>query len=224
MQMVPYLWGSIGAFERDGLPLVRLTALHYPDEEWAWTAVDQYLLGDRILVAPVVTAGATSRSVDLPSGRWFPFEGGPGRDGGAYLVNAPITEIPVFVPAGTLLVFYPDGVDTVVDATDTSVVTAADIGGDREVWLYPGTPTASVGQWHDDDGVIGTPQWTWSGRDEALGPPTSATFDGDPVSPIAVPGGVAFDVTGDGTLSVGGGGTLTISRGLSTATVRVIVR
>ena len=225
MQLAPYLWGSIGSFERDGLPLFRLIALDYPDEPWAWTTIDQYLLGDRILVAPVQVEGATSRTVQLPAGTWYPMFGGPAHSGGTITVTAPRSEIPVFVPAGALLVLYPDGVDTMLPApARPGAVTAGEVDADREVWLYPGTaanPTRA--RWHDDDGPVGEPQWRWSGRsDGAL--PTSATFDGISV-PVTIADGVAtVTVTGDGTLEFAGGGTLVIARGAPAARATIRLR
>ena len=222
MQLVPYLWGSIGSFERDGLPLFRLIALEWPEEDWAWTALDQYLLGDRILVAPVVVEGATSREVNLPPGRWYPLLGGGAVDGGRTVtVASPPSEIPVFVPEGALLVLYPDGVDTVLDAPDLpGAVTAGDVADDREVWLWSGTPARGVGAWHDQAGPAAAPTWDWTGR-AAGAPPASATWNGDPVALIDEEGALSVEVTGDGVLAFEGGGSLTIARGLPGATARV---
>jgi len=100
-QLAAYLSGSIASFDRDGVPLVRLTALEFPDEDWAWSTLDQYLLGDRILVAPVIAQGATSRMVSLPAATsWYPLLGGPAVNG-AITATAAVTEIPAFVPAGS---------------------------------------------------------------------------------------------------------------------------
>nr|MBA3539430.1 hypothetical protein [Deltaproteobacteria bacterium] len=93
-QLAAYHWGSIGSFERDGLPLFRLVALDYPAEPWAWTTLDEYLLGDRILVAPIQVQGATTRSVMLPAGTWYPLLGGAAIAGGEHAATAPKTEIP----------------------------------------------------------------------------------------------------------------------------------
>jgi len=221
MQLVPYLWGSIGSFERDGLPLFRLLALEWPAEAWAWTVVDEYLLGDRILVAPVVVEGARERSVELPPGGWHPLLGGPAIEGGrAVTALAPATEIPAFVPDGALLVLYPDGVDTVEAAPGApELLTAAEVGHDREVWLWPGQPTGSAGQWNDENGPAAPPTWDWSGR--GPGTPASATWNGDPVALSAEDGAIRVEVVGDGVLAFAGGGTLTITRGHPDAVVRV---
>ena len=59
----------------------------------------------------------------------------------------------------TLLVLYPDGVETVLGATTL----------DREVWLYPGTAVNPAHQQFAG--------YTWSGNYT-----TSATFNGSPVT------------------------------------------
>jgi hypothetical protein len=220
MQLVPYLWGSIGSYERDGLPLMRLAALDFPDEDWAWTAIDQYLLGVRILVAPIQVAGATTRTVQLPAGNWVPLFGGAPVTG-AIEATATTAEIPAYVPEGALLVLFPDGVDTVLDAPGLSAaITAAEIGGDREVWLYAGTAAnAAHAVWDDDRGAAGTEHWKWSGR-PAGALPTSATFGG---ATVPVTNGVV-SVVGDGVLEFAGGGTLTIARGSTTARTTVRLR
>lgn len=224
MQLAAYLWGSAGSFEQHGLPLFRMIALDYPDEPWAWTTVDEYLLGDRILVAPIITEGATSRTVQLPAGDWYPLLSGAPTSGGEITAQAAMTEIPAFVPAGSLLVLYPDGIDTMLDAPGlASATTLAETDDAREVWLFSGTAANPAhATWHDDNGPAGTPQWTWSGR-AAGALPTSATFNGAPVTLTAAADTVSATVTGDGTLAFADGSTLTIARGV-TATYEIVLR
>jgi alpha-glucosidase len=223
-QLAAYLGGSIGSFERDGLPLFRLAALEFPGEPWAWTALDEYLLGDRILVAPIEVQGATSRSVELPaSTSWYPLFGGDAVAGGTITASAAMTDIPVYVPAGTLLVLYAATVETVLPAPAlpaTGTLTSA-----REVWLYPGDAVDPArATWHDTLGPATTsPQWTWSGRPAGAGVPTTALFAGAAVAVATTADYATIVVTGDGALTLGGGGTLTIARGdpAATTTIRV---
>ncbi len=211
-QLAAYLWGSIGSYEQSGLPLLRLVALEFPDEPWAWTATDEYLLGDRILVAPIQVQGATTRDVMLPAGSWYPLFGGASLAGGTATATASTAEIPVYAPAGTLLALYPDGTQTPLPA----------ITDDREVWLYPGDaldPARAV--WSDAGGPTGTPTLTWAGRPATAGAPASAVFEGAP-TPITVGTGfVTVTVVGDGHVTFAGGGTLAIARGNPTATTTV---
>ncbi|WNQ13080.1 glycoside hydrolase family 31 protein [Paenibacillus aurantius] len=76
-----------------GEPTIRHLAYRYPG--MGYEAVkDQFLLGDHVLVAPVVQKGATRRKVVFPSGKWL------GDDGSAVMgpceleVDAPLERLP----------------------------------------------------------------------------------------------------------------------------------
>jgi alpha-glucosidase (family GH31 glycosyl hydrolase) len=219
MQLAAYFKGLVKVFEVDGLPLMRSLALEFPDEDFAWTTIDEYMLGDRILVAPVQIMGATSRKVTLPDGRWFPLFGGTAVMGGDATVSADTSQIPAFVPEGTLLVMYPDGVMTTNPTTDTTVKTTVSVGADREVWLWGGDAShRQVNEW-SEAGTTG--EWKWEGRSANAAAPTSAMFKGASV-PVTTANGVStVTIVGDGTLTFDSGGTLTIQRGSSTGTVTV---
>jgi alpha-glucosidase (family GH31 glycosyl hydrolase) len=57
---------------RTGEPILRPLAYHFPGYE---RVADQFLLGQNILCAPVLAAGASSRHVKLPRGRWLGGDG-----------------------------------------------------------------------------------------------------------------------------------------------------
>ena len=57
-----------------GEPIMKPMEFDYPHEGYA-KIVDQFLLGDDILVAPVLTKGAQQRSVVIPDGKWKSFDG-----------------------------------------------------------------------------------------------------------------------------------------------------
>jgi alpha-glucosidase (family GH31 glycosyl hydrolase) len=56
----------------NGEPILRPLAYHFPGYEHIQ---DQFLLGERILVAPVLGPGATSRSIEIPPGVWIDADG-----------------------------------------------------------------------------------------------------------------------------------------------------
>jgi len=57
-----------------GEPIMRPLEYDYPHQRYAGIT-DQFLLGDRLLVAPVLTKGAAVRRVVIPEGRWKAFNG-----------------------------------------------------------------------------------------------------------------------------------------------------
>ena len=69
---------------------------HY-DEEKAFTEKTEYLLGRDLLVAPVLTQGASGRKVYLPDDRWVHLFTGKEYGGGEFEIDAPIGKPPVFI-------------------------------------------------------------------------------------------------------------------------------
>ncbi len=82
---------------QSGVPILRHLMLEYPDDVEARKVNDQFLIGDALLVAPVVEQGAMSRSVYLPAGTWFDVWTGQMHSGGTrIMMDAPIGKPPVF--------------------------------------------------------------------------------------------------------------------------------
>lgn len=78
-------------------PLVRHLMLEFPDDAQSRTVSDQFMLGSKLLVAPVTVEGAKSRKVYLPPGTWFHVWTGTQHAGGTTTtVDAPIGSPPVF--------------------------------------------------------------------------------------------------------------------------------
>ena len=80
-----------------GAPLIRTMFFEFPEDEKCWTLQDQYMFGDKYLVAPVLELHAAEREVYLPAGHWKNVNSGQITDGGKTLtVQTPLDEIPVF--------------------------------------------------------------------------------------------------------------------------------
>ena len=78
-------------------PLLRAMVLVFPEDPKARGLADQFMIGDALLVAPVLSEGATSRAVYLPEGRWFDAWTGEELAGGATVTRAaPLGTIPAF--------------------------------------------------------------------------------------------------------------------------------
>lgn len=214
IRLFPYLYELARRASAVGMPMMRPLALKYPDFEPGWSATDQYMLGDRIIVAPVVTQGATARTVALPPGRFFGLLDGQELvvegDGRHVTVEAPLRECPAFVEAGTVLVLLPADIDTLVDrGVDSDITTLADVGDDREVWVWPG----GASQWTEVSGL----HYAWDGGQLDPAAAHTATFNGASVDVTEN----TIHCVGNGTLVIDETATLEIEGGASDRTVVV---
>jgi alpha-D-xyloside xylohydrolase len=100
-RLKPYITSLMKDAHERGTPVMRPLFYDFPDDRASWTVEDQYMFGAAILVAPIMQAGQTKRSVYLPVGtQWREFETGKIVDGGQTVtVDAPIEAIPVFIRA-----------------------------------------------------------------------------------------------------------------------------
>lgn len=94
----PYLIETGKTACETGLPLVRHLAINYCSDEKVWDIEDEFMLGDRLLVAPILDGGHY-RSIYLPEGEWENLWTGEKYEGGKSLLMYHVEddEIPVFV-------------------------------------------------------------------------------------------------------------------------------
>jgi alpha-glucosidase (family GH31 glycosyl hydrolase) len=78
-----------------GEPIVKPMALAFPNGGYE-TVKDQFVLGDDIIVAPVVKKGARSRSVILPEGKWQVELGQVHAGGQTVEIDVPLERLPFF--------------------------------------------------------------------------------------------------------------------------------
>ncbi|MFB7336685.1 glycoside hydrolase family 31 protein [Streptomyces adustus] len=103
-RLLPYFMTLAHLARLTGAPYVRPLWWSTPGDRVLRDCGDAFLLGDCLLVAPVLDPGADRRAVQLPRGLWYdtateqPYEG-PGQ----VLVDAPLSRIPVFARAGAVI-------------------------------------------------------------------------------------------------------------------------
>jgi alpha-glucosidase len=78
-----------------GEPIVKPMALAYPNNGYE-TIKDQFVLGDKIIVAPVVEKGIYKRKVILPKGKWLGDDGKIIKGNKIIEIDVPISRIPFF--------------------------------------------------------------------------------------------------------------------------------
>lgn len=88
--------------DKTGIPPTRPLWLEFPGDPQAAAQTEEWALGEDVLVAPVVTEGATSASVYFPVGCWQDPQTGLTETGPKNaIVSAPLTNLPYFFRCGT---------------------------------------------------------------------------------------------------------------------------
>ncbi|MDD2969835.1 MAG: glycoside hydrolase family 31 protein [Lachnospiraceae bacterium] len=93
-----YTRGIMEEAHLKGTPIMRTLFYEFPKDPICWEVEDQYLYGDRYLVAPILYPGERTRKMYLPAGvNWKEIDGGEIIEGGKWIVaEAPMDKMPVF--------------------------------------------------------------------------------------------------------------------------------
>lgn len=103
--LLPYIYDMMREASENGSPLIRPLLFNYQADEKVYEINDEFLCGDNLLVAPVVTQGAKARMVYLPKGEsWIDYWTHECYEGGQYIIKeAPLDTCPLYVKANSVL-------------------------------------------------------------------------------------------------------------------------
>jgi alpha-glucosidase len=103
-RLLPYWYTQAWRSSVSGHPLVRPLFWKDAQNRALWEVDDAFLVGDDLLVAPVVVEGGTKRLVTLPAGGWYSLADDRFYPGGAAVeLDAPLERLPLLVRAGSIL-------------------------------------------------------------------------------------------------------------------------
>ena len=148
-RLLPALYTAFFQHTRDGSPVVRPVFWNALGDPAALAEQSAYMLGDQLLVAPVLDSGADNRSVYLPTGTWFRLGTNERFEGGRSVsVSAPrvgdvgdstgLRGLPVFARAGAVV-----PMQEVLEYTDQRVLDTLSLH------VYPG---AAKSELYEDEG------------------------------------------------------------------------
>jgi alpha-glucosidase (family GH31 glycosyl hydrolase) len=100
-RLAPSLYELAQQSAAEGQPMMRHLAYQYPNCGYE-QIVDQFLLGNRYLVAPVLEPGARSRTIAFPPGVWVAENGAAVEGPVVRSVEAPISRLPWYERAGSV--------------------------------------------------------------------------------------------------------------------------
>ncbi|WP_057914651.1 TIM-barrel domain-containing protein [Peribacillus muralis] len=102
--LIPYLLQAAEQAESLGLPIMRHLSIEFEEDPFVHAIDDQFLLGEHILVAPILEEGQAVRTIYLPKGRWFELNLNKWYEGNRTItLPVSIDHIPVFIKGGTII-------------------------------------------------------------------------------------------------------------------------
>lgn len=138
-RLIPFYYSLAYETFHTGLPIMRPLCLEFPNDPNVANLSDEWMMGDSLLVAPLLQPGG-KRSVYLPPGGWYAFGSCKLFKGPRTLeVTAALDEIPVYIRAGSILPLGPA-------LQHTSQLP----GGPLELQIYPGQDATFT--LYEDDG------------------------------------------------------------------------
>ncbi len=109
MRLLPYLYALFDEASRTGAPILRPLLFEYPADETTYTADDEFLCGDALLVAPIARPGIEHRHVYLPAGTWVQWWTGERVEGPAHvLAHAPLGRPALYARANAAIPLWPE--------------------------------------------------------------------------------------------------------------------
>ena len=141
MQLVPYLHSAFVKYAQEGLPPFRALVVDYPDDPAVHNLPGQYMIGDRMMAAPLTSAGDTAE-IYFPEGEWIDFNTGERFSGNAFHeIYMPLDHLPLFVMD-----------NSVIPLAELTQSTADENSMNLSVRVYGEKPEPFV--LYDDDGTV----------------------------------------------------------------------
>ena len=141
--LVPYIYAAARETFDTGVSMTRPMYYSHPECDLAYTSKDQFMFGNDLLVAPIVTpadkvTGLATRKVWLPKGeKWYNMVSGKMYEGSdeEIEISCTLSENPYFAKAGSIIPMYPKSVRNLQQTLNSYLLTFVP-GGDGETTIY----------------------------------------------------------------------------------------
>ena len=144
-RLLPYIYTQFVKSSETGCPIQRPLVYDYQNDPACRQIDDQFLFGDDILVAPIMTPGVTSRNLYLPEGEWFSPDSETFYEGEQWISKeADIHTLPWFIKCGSVIPMLKEAPESTMNM-ETSTLSLLCVIPEKE-----GTYTSSL---IEDDGL-----------------------------------------------------------------------
>jgi alpha-D-xyloside xylohydrolase len=109
-RLMPYIYSLAGMVTQNDYTIMRALIMDFGKDKNVLGIGNQFMFGPAIMVNPVTDYKSRSRSVYLPAGTgWYDLKSGKYFEGGQTIqADAPYTEIPIFIKAGSIIPCGPE--------------------------------------------------------------------------------------------------------------------
>jgi len=134
--LFPYLYTLASKYTFDGEPIVRPLIYNFPDDDNVKNMSDEFMLGDDILIAPILKEGQSSRDVYLPGYEGWAKINSPSdiQYSNNITINTPLNEIPVLVNKVAIIPSIPFTPSLQKSKLDTLILTCYGFYGYGELY------------------------------------------------------------------------------------------
>lgn len=103
MELQPYLYETARQAVTDNMPMMRPLIYSFQEDVNCMEVADEYMLGDKLLVAPLMEPGQRQRELYFPEGDWYGFFTGKKYAGGSRQMSHRDEKFPVYVRSGSVI-------------------------------------------------------------------------------------------------------------------------
>ena len=107
-KLLPYLYTAFYYNSKTGEPVLKPLVFFDQTDENTYDKEEEFIFGRQILASPVSQKGIETKDTYLPKGVWYDYHTNEKLEGGQTITTAtPLTAIPMYIKAGTVLPLYP---------------------------------------------------------------------------------------------------------------------
>jgi len=143
-RLMPYLYTAFYEAWKRGYPLLRPLLFEFQGDRNTYNVQDEFLVGDELLIAPVIKDATNHRLVYLPEGTWIDYWTRSEHKAPCHVeIEAPLDRVPIFVKAGSIIPMQPD-----MDYVDQRPVDPLTLD------VYPSKEESSYTLYEDDGSTL----------------------------------------------------------------------
>lgn len=128
--LIPYFKLNEATAIKTGLTTIRPLVLEYQNDKVTRNIETQFMIGDSLMVAPIMAANKKENDVYFPEGIWYEYENSVKKYEGnkRYVLPVKLEDTPIFIKAGTVLVMFEKGDYKMSDIAKQKLVVKAYLG------------------------------------------------------------------------------------------------